>query len=94
MMGKHIKFFSFVLFFFLYGVLVRGTILTTSKNQVIRRLYDVFRRACMEQSNDIANWTICTALAWGMWWCILVPPLAVSQAFLTKTPEKWVPATK
>jgi hypothetical protein len=63
LMGKHIKKFCFVLFFFLYGVLVRGTILTTSKNQVIRRLYDVFRRACMEQSNDIANWTICTALA-------------------------------
>jgi hypothetical protein len=47
----------------LYGVLVRGPILTTSNKQVIRRLYDVFRRACMEQSNDIANWTICTALA-------------------------------
>jgi hypothetical protein len=62
MMGNQINFFvSFR--FFLYVVLVRGPILTTTNNQVIRRLYDVFRWACVEHPNDKADWKICTALA-------------------------------
>ena len=44
-------------------VLVRGPMLTTTNNQVIRRLYDVFRWACVEHPNDIADWMTCTALA-------------------------------
>ena len=63
MMGNQIISF-FILFFILtYGVLVRGPIPTTTNDQVIRRLYDVFPRACVEHPNDIAGLMGCTALA-------------------------------